>query len=165
MKSYINKPLIQVARGNRGDSCPKGTGSKASTVTYRNPYLRTGVGPARKDSWLMKVNSWSKPRERKAAKLEMRCPARARPRSRTKQAMAPGPCGGESHASPERMAPGVERGPKSPVLRSRQETPETLSPAAGRGEERGEIGSKPRPGVTPGIGLHVRPARKGAHFP
>ena len=164
MKSYFNKPLFQGARGNRGDSCPKGAGSKASTATYRNPHLRVGVGLASKDSWPTKVNSWLKPREKKVAKSEMKRPAGARRRSRTKQAPVPGPCGGGSHASPERMAPGVKRGPTSPVPRSRQETPETLPPAAGLGEDRGEIGTKQTPGVTPGIGP-LRTGPKGRPLP
>ena len=152
MKSNLKKSLFQGAHGNRADSDPKGRGSKAYTVTYQNPNLHMGVGPASKDSWLTNINSYLKPREEKAAKLKMKCPAKARPRSLTKQATVPGPCGGRSHVSPERTAPGVKREPKSSVPRSRQGTPETLPPAALPGEGRGEIGSKRMPGVTPGIG-------------
>ncbi|MHA1996502.1 MAG: hypothetical protein ACTSU9_00185, partial [Promethearchaeota archaeon] len=138
-------------------------GSKARVVTYRNLYLQAGVGLASKDSWLINMNSWLKPREKKAAKVEMTCPTFQGPRSQTKQAMASGTRAGISRASLGQMMLGVKREPKSPVPRSRQGTPETLVPARAPREVRGEIGSKRMPRVMPGIDLVVNP--KGCRLP
>lgn len=163
MESHSNEPPYQEARGIHADSCPKGTGSQARVETYRTRHLPARVGLASKDSWQTIVNSWSKPREERAAKWEMMCLARAGTRSRTKEATASRARGMESRGLPGRMVPGVERVPTSPELRSRRGTPETLSPAAIHGEERGEIGSKQMPRAMPGIGSW--PTRKGADFP
>ena len=109
------------------------------------------------------MNSWLKPRERWATKPGMMRPGLQGPRSQTKQALAPGPCAGKSHASLGRTVSGVKREPKSPVQRSRQGTPETPAPARVPDEAGGEIGSKLMPRVMPGIGLMANP--KGCPLP
>ena len=152
MKFHFNEPPIQGARGIHADSCSKGTGSKARVETYRTRHLPAWVGLASKDSWETKVNQCMKPRENRAAKREMGCPARARPRSRTKQATVLGTRAKKSRAPLDRLAPGVKLVPKRPVLRSRQDTPEALPPASSAGEARVEIGTKQKPRATPGIG-------------
>jgi len=163
VKFHFNEPPIQGARGIHAGSCPKGEGSKARVVTYRTRDPRAGVGLASKDSWLTRVNSWLKPRERKAAKPGMERPARAGLRSRTKMATVPGGSAGKSRAPLGRTVPGVKREPTSPVPRSRQGTPETLVLVCIANETRGEIGSKRMPRVMPGIGLMANP--KGCPLP
>ncbi|MHA1683820.1 MAG: hypothetical protein ACTSUE_22970 [Promethearchaeota archaeon] len=84
MKSYKSKSSFQGMHGIHADPTLKGAGSKARVVTYQNLHLQAGVGLASKDSWLIYMNSWLKPREKKAAKVEMTCPAFQGPRSQTK---------------------------------------------------------------------------------
>ena len=68
MKSR-NGQRSRTARGNRADSCSKGTGSKACTATYRNHQLPGGNGLTNEDPWQTKVNLCLKPRHIKAAKM------------------------------------------------------------------------------------------------
>ena len=58
----------QTARGNRADSCSKGTGSKACAATYRTCQLPGGVRLIKEDPWQTKVNLCLKPRYDRAAK-------------------------------------------------------------------------------------------------
>jgi len=146
VESHQDEPPCQQARGIHADSCSKGTSSKARVETYRTRHLPARVGLASKDSWQTIVNSWSKPREKRAAKWEMVSPARAGTRSRTKEAMAPGVHGMESCDPSGRMVPGVERVPTSPAPRSRHGTPETLSPAGCKARKGARSGGSECPG-------------------
>ncbi|MHA1681387.1 MAG: hypothetical protein ACTSUE_10285 [Promethearchaeota archaeon] len=67
MEPYTDKPSFQRVYGIRADPSLKGAGSKARVVTYLNLHLQAGVGLTSKDSWLINMNSWLKPREMKAA--------------------------------------------------------------------------------------------------
>jgi hypothetical protein len=173
VKTYQNKSPFQGVYGIHADSCSKSRDSKAYVETYRTRDLHAGVGLASKDSWLTNMNSWLKPREERAVKMEMERPARAGPRSQTKSAKAPwqprvrqagaGARAGKSRVSPGQDMPGVKREPKSPVPRSRQGTPETFVPVQYWNETRNEIGSKLMPRVMPGIGLMANP--KGCPLP
>ena len=159
---YWIEPLIQRARGTCGDSRPKDGGSKASAGMYRTRQLPVGVGLANRNPRLTNMNSWLKPREKRAAKGKLSSP-KFGTRSQTKKATASGARGGNSRAKFGQRMPGVKREPKGSIDRSWYGTPETLLPAYSFSERRGEIGMKRMLWVTPEIGLLVDP--KGCPLP
>ena len=156
MKSYItfyfvlSKPLIQGASDTRGDSRPKDGGLKASAGMYRTRQLPVGVGLVSENPRLTNMNSWLKPREKRAAKGKLSSFQKIRTRSQTKKAMVSGVRGIKSRIKLGQMVPGVKREPKGSICRSWHGTPETLPPARG-GERRGEIGMKRMLRVMPEI--------------
>ncbi|MBW1739138.1 MAG: hypothetical protein JRJ69_16790, partial [Deltaproteobacteria bacterium] len=152
--------LIQRARGTGGDSYPKDKGSKASAGTYRTHQLSVGVGQAKKNPRLINMNSWLKPREKRAAKRELNV-GNLDYAARPKKAMASGVYGGISYAKLGRMVPGVKREPKGSVKCSFYRTSETLLPVSD--ERRGEIGIKRMFLVMQEIDLMVNP--KGCPLP
>lgn len=148
---YFNKPLIQEARDTRGDSRPKAEGLKASAGTYRTRQLPVGVGLVSENPRLINMNSWLKPREKRAAKRKPKSFQNLGLRSQTKKATVSGVHGGKSCIKLGQMIPGVKREPKGSIMRSWYRTPETLLPACSLGERRGEIGTKRTLRVMPEI--------------
>ena len=160
-KPHIIEPFFQGTRGTHGDFNPKDWGSKAPMGMYRTIQLSSGVGLPSKNPWLINMNSWLKPREKRAAKRKlMSCIIRQR--SQTKQAIASGSLGVNSGVSPEQMMLGVKRKPTDFVIRLSLGTLETSIPAFG--EMVGEIGSKQMLQVMLEIGSFDS-TRNGAHFP
>jgi hypothetical protein len=144
MKSYffflfLYKPLIQEARDTRSDFWSKAKSSKASTGMYQTCQLPARGGLVRMNPWLIHMNRWLKPREKRAAKRKMLRSLNLSRRSLTKKAMVSGVYGGRSYINLGRMIPGVKPKPKGSVSCSWYGTPETLHPFKGG---RGEIGTK-----------------------
>ena len=131
IKPQIIEPSYQRTRGTHGDSNSKDWSSKASMRMYRNRQLSTGVGLPSKNPWLIHMNSWLKPREKSAAKWELKSSI-LRQRSWTKQALASGTHGGKSCASSEHLMLGVKREPKDFDQRLLLRTLETFIPALAR---------------------------------
>ena len=160
-KPHTIEPFFQGTRGTHGDFNLKDWSSKASMGMYRTIQLSSGVGLPSKNPWLINMNSWLKPREKRAAKQKLMSYI-FRQRCQTKQAIASGSLGGESGVSLEQMMLGVKREPTDFVIRLSLGTLETSIPAFG--EMVGEIGSKQMPQVMLGIGSFDS-TRNGAHFP
>ena len=148
MKSYPNKPSFQGTRDIYGDLGFNDQDSKASIETYRTRQFPMGAGLVSINPWLIDMNSWLKPREKKAAKWDLNC-SLIEQRSLTKMALASGIYGGRSYTSLEQMMFGVKREPTDLDLRSHYGTLETFFSLLN--EKEGEIGMKRMPWVMPRI--------------
>jgi hypothetical protein len=162
MKSYSNKLSFQGTCDIYGDFGSKDQNSKASIEKYRTRQFPMGAGPVSINPWLINMNSWLKPREKKAAKWELNCPCIMGQRSSTKMALASGIYGRKSYTSLEQTMLGVKREPTDLDLRSQYRTLETFFSLV-LNEKEGEIGRKRMPWVTPRINLLVNP--QGCRLP